>query len=126
MPMLSDGQHSVHIIKPNLQWCSCGIRQDYLYPCHHTCAVYQKWYERDFQYFLQNHVHWYYTFKYVQKMYKQNIFPVCVDTINYDRATKPPIVHGRQQAVECWSYSQNILTNKSQSCSNNVNTSCCQ
>ena len=42
MPMLSGGQHSVHIVKPNSQWCSCEIWQDYLYPCHHACAVYRK------------------------------------------------------------------------------------
>jgi hypothetical protein len=45
MPMLSGGQHSVHIVKPNLHWCSCGIWQDYLYPCCHASAVYRKWYE---------------------------------------------------------------------------------
>ena len=64
--------------------------------CCHACAVYRKWYERDFQYVRQNYVHLYYTFEYAQKMYKRNMFPVCADTINYDKATKPLIVRGRQ------------------------------
>jgi hypothetical protein len=62
----------------------------------HASAVFRKWYEKDFRYVLQNHVHRYYIFEYVQKMYAKNIFPVCVDNIHYDKASKPPIVHVRQ------------------------------
>jgi hypothetical protein len=29
-------------------------------------------------------------------MYKKIIFPVCVDNIIFDKALKPPIVHGQQ------------------------------
>jgi hypothetical protein len=96
MPLVPGGAHSVHIVKPSLQWCTCGVRQDYLYPCRHACAVFRKWDERDFQYVLQNHVRRYYTFEYVEKMYEKNVFPVCVDNINYDKASKPPIVRGGQ------------------------------
>jgi hypothetical protein len=96
MPLVPGGAHSVHIVKPNLQWCTCGVWQDYLYPCRHACAVFRKWDERDFRYVLQIYVHRYYTFEYVQKMYEKNIFPVCVDNIHYDKASKPPIVRGRQ------------------------------
>lgn len=38
--LVSSGEHSFHIVKQNLQWCSCAIWQDYLYPCCHACAVY--------------------------------------------------------------------------------------
>jgi hypothetical protein len=82
MPLVPGGAHSVHIVKPSLQWCTCGVWQDNLYPRCHACAVFRKWDERGFQYVLQNHVHRYYTFKYVQKMYKRSIFPVRVDNIN--------------------------------------------
>jgi hypothetical protein len=82
MPLVPGGEHSVHIVKPSLQWCTCGVWQDNLYPRCHACAVFRKWDERGFQYVLQNHVHRYYTFKYVQKMYKRSIFPVRVDNIN--------------------------------------------
>jgi hypothetical protein len=96
MPLRPGGEQSIHIVKPDLQWCTCGRWQDYLYACRHACAVYRKWYEKDFEYVLQNLVHPYYTFEYVQKLYKSNIYPVCVDNINYDGTTKPPVVRGRQ------------------------------
>ncbi len=48
VPLVPGGAHSVHIVKPNLQWCTYGIWQDCLYPCCHGCAVFQKWDERDF------------------------------------------------------------------------------
>jgi hypothetical protein len=96
MPLVPGGAHSVHIVKPSLQWCTCGVWQDYLYPCCHACAVFRKWDKRDFRYVLQSHVHQYYTFECIQKMYKKNIFPLCVDNINYDKASKSPIVRGQQ------------------------------
>jgi hypothetical protein len=57
MPLIPGGAHSVHIVKPSLHWCTCGVWQDYLYPCRHACTVFRKWDERDFRCVLQNHVH---------------------------------------------------------------------
>jgi hypothetical protein len=36
-------QQSTHIVKPAVQWCSCGAWQDCMFPCRHACAVYRKW-----------------------------------------------------------------------------------
>lgn len=90
------GQQSIHIVKPELEWCSCGVWQDVLYPCRHACAVYRKWKEKEFTYILQHLVHPYYTFDFVQKMYKNNIYPACLDSVQYDCETKPPASRGRQ------------------------------
>ena len=29
------GTQVIHIVKPNRQWCSSGVWQDFLYPCRH-------------------------------------------------------------------------------------------
>jgi hypothetical protein len=80
MPIHAAGQqHSIHIVKPELAFCSCGLWTEFLYPCRHACAVYRRWKELEFTYILQHQVHPYYTFDYIQKMYKHNIFPVCLD-----------------------------------------------
>ena len=35
-------QSSIHIVKPDMQWCSCGVWQDFMYPCRHGCHPYHK------------------------------------------------------------------------------------
>ncbi len=38
--------NTIYIVKPELQWCTCGIWQDVLYLCWHGCAVvFRKWKE---------------------------------------------------------------------------------
>ena len=76
MTYIAGQPNTVYIVKPELQWCSCGIWQDVLYPCRHACAIFRKWKEKDFGYILRNLVHPYYKFEYVQEMYKNNIFPM--------------------------------------------------
>jgi hypothetical protein len=95
MPM-NAGQQSIHIVKPELGFCSCGLWMEFLYPCRHACAVFRRWQELDFTYILRHHVHPYYMFDYIQQMYKHNVFPVCLDSIGYDGETKPPSVAARQ------------------------------
>ena len=96
MPFVAGQQSNIYIVKPDLQWCTCGTWQDVLYPCRHGCAVIRKWKEKDFSYVLQNLVHPYYKFEYVQQIYKNNIFPACIENVKYDNATKPPVVNKRQ------------------------------
>ena len=96
MPYNAGQPNTVYIVKPELQWCSCGIWQDVLYPCRHGCAIFRKWKEKDFGYILRNLVHPYYKFEYVQEMYKNNIFPACIDNVKYDGVTRPPVVTKRQ------------------------------
>jgi hypothetical protein len=92
MPLNAGQPNTIYIVKPELQWCTCGIWQDVLYPCRHGCAVFRKWKEKDFSYVLQNLVHPYYKFECVQQMYKNNIFPACIDNVKYDDTTRPPVV----------------------------------
>ena len=89
-------QHSTHIVKPAAQWCSCGAWQDCMFPCRHACAVYRKWNEVDLNYVFANLVNGYYTFRNVKNTFKRNVFPVSLDGIQYDGATKPPVVAKRQ------------------------------
>ena len=89
-------QSSIHVVKPDLQWCSCGVWQDFMYPCRHGCAVYRKWKEKQFNYVLANLVHPYYKFEFVKQTFRNNVFPVSLDAIKYDGVTKPPMVSKRQ------------------------------
>ena len=84
------GQDRINIVKPDLQWCSCGVWQDFLYPCRHAYAVFRKWKEKEFMYVLMNLVHPYYTFEFVQSSFTNNIYPVCLETIEHDGETKEP------------------------------------
>jgi hypothetical protein len=91
------GDHNrLHIVKPDMQWCSCGAWQDFLYPCRHACAVYRKWKEKDFSYVVGNLVHPYYTFEFVHNSFKNNVLPVCLETIEYDGVTREPSLPKRQ------------------------------
>ena len=89
-------QQSTHIVKPDALWCSCGAWQDCLFPCRHACAVYRKWKEVDLNYVFANLVHANYTFQNVKNTFKRNVFPVSLDGIQYDGATKPPLAPKRQ------------------------------
>ena len=89
--LLSVGSQVIHIVKLEQQWCSCGMWQEFLYPCRHGCAVYWKWEEKDLKYVLEKVVH-----DYVQKLFNQNVFPTCIDNATYDGERKPPVVTGRQ------------------------------
>jgi hypothetical protein len=95
---LSVGTQVVHIVKPNSrQWDSNNVWQEFLYPCCHGCAVYRKWEEKDMKYVLQNVVHVFYRYEYVQKLFNQNAFPTCIaDNAIYDGEMKPPVVTGQQ------------------------------
>ena len=89
--------NSIHLVKLGTQWCSCGVWQDCMFPCRHACAVFRKWKEVDLNYVFTNLVHDHYTFGNVKKMFRRNVFPVSLDGIQYDGATKPPLlVTGRQ------------------------------
>ena len=89
-------QNRINIVKPDLQWCSCGVWQDFLYPCRHACAVFRKWKEKDFTYVIGNLVHPYYSFEFVQNTFRSNVFPVCLETLEYDGVTKEPALPKRQ------------------------------
>ena len=93
---LSVGSQVIHTVKPRQQWCSCGMWQEFLYPCRHGCAVYRIWEEKDINYVLEKVVHVFYRYDYVQKLFNQNVFPSCIDNAIYDGETKPPRVTGRQ------------------------------
>jgi hypothetical protein len=88
----SVGSHTIqHIVKkPDRQWCSCGVWQEFYYPCRHGCAVYRKWKEKDCTYVLLNVVNPFYTYEYLHKLFTENGFPTCVDNVTYDGETKPP------------------------------------
>jgi hypothetical protein len=91
-------QQSIHIVKPDVQWCSCGAWQDCLFPRRHACAVYRKWKkEVDLNYIFDNLVDDNYTFGNVKNTFKKNVFPVSLDGIlHYDGVTKPPLVTKQQ------------------------------
>ncbi len=67
-----------------------------MFPCRHACAVNRKWKEVDLNYIFANLVHVNYTFQNVKNTFKRNVFPVSLDGIQYDGATKPPLAPKRQ------------------------------
>ena len=89
-------QQSIHVVKPGVQWCSCGAWQDCMFPCRHACAVYRKWKEVDLNYVFTNLVDKNYAFVNVKNTFKRNVFPVSLDGIKYDGVTKPPLVASQQ------------------------------
>ena len=89
---LMNYQQSIHILKPHCKWCSCGLWQEHQYPCRHACAFFRKWLDRDLNDILQNEVHGFYSYNFLQKLYTRNVIPVVLDSILYDGSTKPPLV----------------------------------
>ena len=93
----SVGSQRIHIVKPEQQWCSCGVWQEFFYPCRHGCAVYRKWEDKTLEHVLQNVVHPFYRYDHVHKLFTANVFSTCIDKITYDGEAKPPpAVAGRQ------------------------------
>jgi hypothetical protein len=39
MPLNAGQPNTIYIVKPELQWCTCGFWQDLLCPCQNGCAV---------------------------------------------------------------------------------------
>jgi hypothetical protein len=89
---LRSGQQSTHILRPGRHWCSCGIWQEYRYPCVHACAYFRKWVENNLQYVLQSEVDDYYSYSSVHGLFTRNIVPVVLDSLSFDGKTKPPLV----------------------------------
>ena len=88
---LQSSHHSTHILRPGRRWCSCGMWQEYRYPCVHACAFFRKWVECDLQYVLQSEVDDCYTYSSVHGLFTRNIVPVVLDCLSYDGETKPPL-----------------------------------
>ena len=81
-------QNRIVMVKPDSEWCSCGVWQDFFYLCQHACAVFRKWKEKEFSYVLGNLVHPFYTFEFVHNSFTKNVFLVCLETIECDGETK--------------------------------------
>ena len=74
----SDGSQRIHIVKPGQQWCSCGVWQEFLYPCHHGCTVYWKWEDKTLEHVLQENV--------VHPFYRMTMFISCSQQMSFQRA----------------------------------------
>ena len=86
-----------YIVIPVKQWCSCGVWQDFEYPCQHFVAYFRKWRECDSMQTLQQlHVSTYYKYDSLHNLYTPIINPVVVDAISCDGITKPPVTTQRQ------------------------------
>jgi hypothetical protein len=92
---LVNGQRSTHILKPDNGWCTCGVWQEFHYPCHHACAYFRKWLEKDLTHVFQSEVDEVYSYHALKELFKRNIVPVVLDSVAYDGQTKPPVVTQR-------------------------------
>ena len=89
-PALLTGQRRTHVLKPDRHWCSCGMWQEYRYPCVHACAYFRMWKDCELEDVLQSEVDDYYSFSTLHGLYERNIVPVVMDSIIFDGKTKPP------------------------------------
>jgi hypothetical protein len=63
-----------------------------MFPCRNGIAVYRLHKGRDLTYVKSELVHEYHKFAYVKETFRQNIFPVSMDSLTLDGTTRPPIV----------------------------------
>ena len=88
-------QQTLHMVNPDKSMCTCGAWQDCMFPCRHGIAVYRLHEGRDFTYVTSELVHEYHKFAYVKQTFKQNIYPVSMESLTSDGTTRPPIVKKR-------------------------------
>ena len=88
-------QLTLHMVKPEQRWCSCGAWQDCMIPCRHAMAVYRLHKGNDLTFIQSELVGDYHKFGYVQKTLKQNIYPVSTESLKSDGTTLPPIIKKR-------------------------------
>ena len=86
-------QQTLHMVNPDkLMVCNCGVWKDCMFPCRHAIAVYRLHKGRDLMYVKSELVHEYHKFAYIKETFKQNIYPVSMDSLKSDGTTRPPIV----------------------------------
>ena len=62
-----------YLVKPDWNWCSCGIWQDNIYPCRHACAYFKRILKLDYELMVSVYVSKLYKYGSLQKLYKNNI-----------------------------------------------------
>jgi hypothetical protein len=70
----------------------CGVWQDHGIPCLHATANYKVHKRLMLGQVLSDQVPPVYTYEYQRSILKNNVIPVCLDTIAHDGITLPPIV----------------------------------
>ena len=83
-----------YLVKPDDNWCSCGIWQDNMYPCRHACAYFKRTLKVDYELMVSVYVSELYKYGSLQELYKNNIRPVMTDNIKKDKETRPPDIGG--------------------------------
>ncbi|KAG7361808.1 hypothetical protein IV203_036909 [Nitzschia inconspicua] len=81
-----------YVLHVREQTCGCGKWQDHEVPCIDAIAYYKKIEKQTLQYIIDNHVSGQYKFETVNELLKDNIIPVCLETISADGITLPPNV----------------------------------
>jgi len=101
---ITTGAHdksATHLLGVEERWCSCGLWQDSGIPCRHFLVCLRKWKDCiEFRSLLSdsNCLPPFYKYKALQRLYKPNMVPVVVDTIDYDGKTKTPPTRVKRQA----------------------------
>jgi hypothetical protein len=84
--------------------------------------VHRKWKEKQFDYVLVNMVHPYYKFEFVKDTFRNNVFPVSLDTIEYNGVIKPPTSIQRQPGQKRTKRIRKILHGHARDVENEVTT----
>ena len=81
-----------HCININEGTCTCGKWQDREYPCIDALAFYRNYAKLSFRQILEDKVSPYYNCKSLYFLWKSNICPVIISTLEYDTGIKAPIL----------------------------------
>ena len=97
-----EGDEYVHyktqILNIRERTCSCGKWQDTELFCEHVMAYYRIMEQKSLEDIFRIPFSHYYSYQYLNQIYKDNITPVIIDSLASDQITKPPPVTGKRQA----------------------------
>lgn len=86
--MGNGGRYTIDVGKKT---CECGQWQEHGYPCIDAMAFFRLQQNKSFNYVLTEVVDRLYTYANTGQLLRQNIVPVCIETLSPDRSTMPPV-----------------------------------
>jgi SWIM zinc finger len=89
---------TTHTINVHLKTCTCGLWQEYGYPCIDATAYMKLHEQRTLEYVLLHSVSPYYHVSNMVQLLTTNIRPVSIDKLKSDKETKPPEISLKRTA----------------------------
>jgi hypothetical protein len=80
-----------YVVDVGRRSCDCGQWQEHGVPCIHAIAFFRLHQKKALAYILSEDVDGQYTYDSMRALLKDNIHPVCMDSLSPDLTTRPPI-----------------------------------